>query len=277
MKKNKKSPPSFGKAELRRGEAGQVLLIVILVMVVALTVGLSVITRSITTIRTSKEEASSQKALAAAEAGIEELLKANTAVPLFTDSVSPNTTYTASSTNVLGTSLLVSGGNSVPKDDGADIWLVAHNPDGTPNLSSPWSGNLTIYWGDTPVSCNNAAVEIVVVYDPPPHKFKHFAFDPCGSRASNNNFSSASGGGSVSGKTFFHSTSVIVVTSGFVARAVPLYKNTPIGVVASIALPSQGIVIDSTGDSGGTKRKINVFKGYPQLPIQYFSYGLFSP
>ena len=57
----------------------------------------------------------------------------------------------------------------------------------------------------------------------------------------------------------------------------PLYAGSSIGVIAATALPSQGIVIDSTGDSGGTKRKINVFKGYPQLPIQYFSYGLFSP
>lgn len=265
-----------GLASPKRSEGGQVLLIIILVVAVALTVGLSVISRSITTIRTSKEEASSQKALSAAEAGIEQVLKTGVSIPIGTFS-GTDATYSATANPVSGTEVLVNGGNVVPKDEGADIWLVDHNPDNTPNLSSPWSGNLTIYWGDTAGPCNNAALEIIVAYDPPPSKFKRFVFDPCASRASNNNFSSASGGGSVSGKTFFHSTSAIVVTSGFVARVVPLYENTPIGVVASLALPSQGIVVDSTGESQGTTRKINVFKGYPQLPIQFFSYGLFSP
>lgn len=257
-------------------ERGQILLIIILITTVVLTVGLSFVSRSITTIRTSKEEASSQKALAAAEAGIEQVLKTGVNIPVGNFS-GTDVTYSATANSVSGLEVLVNGGNIVPKDEGADIWLVAHNPDNTPNLALPWSGNLTIFWGDKPVSCDNAALEIIVVYDPPPHKFKRFVFDPCASRASNNNFSAASSGGSVSGKTFSHSTSAIIVTSGFVARVVPLYENTPIGVVASLALPSQGIVIDSTGESSGTTRKIKVFKGYPQLPIQFFSYGLFSP
>jgi hypothetical protein len=247
-------------------------------MVVALTVGLSFISRSITTLRTSREEASSQKALAAAEAGIEELLKANTVTSIADPSFAQNTSYTASSTEVSGAELLIHGGNTVPKDEGADIWLVPHDANNDPILSSPWSGNLTIYWGDSTGDCNNAAIEIVVVYDALSPKQNRYTFDPCASRASNNNFSPAlTGVNVISGKTFSYLTPAISVGSGLVVRVVPLYESIPIGVIASIALPSQGIVIDSTGDSGGTKRKINVFKGYPQLPIQYFSYGLFSP
>lgn len=260
-------------------ERGQVLLIIILVMVVVLTVGLSVISRSITTLRTSREEASSQKALAAAEAGIEELLKANTATSIAEPSFAQDTSFTASSIEVSGANLLIQGGNNVLKDEGADIWLVPHNPppDETPNFSLPWTGSLTIYWGDLAVACDNPAIEVAVVSGTVSLPvLTRSAHDPCSTRRSSNNFSSGSGGGTVSGKAFFRSTT-ISVTSGFLVRVVPLYGSTPIGVIASIALPSQGIVIDSTGDSGGTKRKINVFKGYPQLPIQYFSYGLFSP
>jgi hypothetical protein len=248
-------------------------------MVVALTVGLSVISRSITTIRTSREEASSQKALAAAEAGIEQVLKTGVGIPIGTSFTGePKTTYGATPNAVSGTSILANGGNVVPKDEGADIWLVPHDANNDPILSSPWSGNLTIYWGDTSGSCNNATLEIVVVYDPSPHKFKRYAFDPCSSRVGNNNFSSAlSGVNVISGKTFSYLTPAISVSSGFIVRVVPLYRNASIGVVGSIALPSQGFIIDSTGVSQGTTRKINVFKGFPQLPIQYFSYGLFSP
>src|SRR3990167_7914471 len=57
-----------------RPPAGQILLIVVLAAVVSLTVGLSAISRTITNTRVTTEEANSQKALSAAEAGIEELL-----------------------------------------------------------------------------------------------------------------------------------------------------------------------------------------------------------
>lgn len=276
-------------------ERGQVLLVVLLVMVIVLTVGLSVASRNITNLRTSREEATSQKALAAAEAGIEQVLKTNTPIPIGTFFTGePNTTYGTTVNAVLGTALLVTGGNVVPKDEGADIWLVAHNADNTPNLSSPWSGDLTIYWGSSSDVCNSnpaintmAALEVAVVSGPVASPvLKRYTYDPCSSginRRSNNNFKAALGGGTVSGKTFSFSTpplgdpQVISVVNGFVVRVVPLYSNTPIGVIASIALPSQGSVIDSTGESQGTTRKINVFKGYPQLPIQFFVYGLFSP
>ncbi len=259
-------------------QRGQVLLIIILVMVSVLTVGLSVVSRSITNIRISRDEASSQKALSAAEAGIEQLLKTNTTTTIANPVYAPNTGYTATSNAVSGNDVLVYGGNLVPKDEGVDVWLVSHNADNTPNLSSPWNGSLQIFWGDTSGACNNAALEVVVVYDPSPYKFRRYVYDPCPGRRSTNNFSvGLAGVNIISGKSFSYLTSAIPVSSGFVVRVIPLYFSSSIAARASSALPSQGIRIDATGDSGGTKRKINVFKGYPQLPIQYFSYGLFSP
>jgi len=280
-----RNPPPL---KLRRDEGGQVLLIIILVMVVALTVGLSFISRSITTIRTSREEASSQKALSAAEAGIEQVLKTGVSITLGTFS-GTDATYNATAIPVLGTEVLVNGGNSVPKDEGADIWLVGHNIlSGDPDFSIPWAplgGNLTIFWGSSSDVCNPnpaintmAALEVVVISGSQASPIlTRFVYDPCPGRRSNNNFGPSSPGGVVNGKSFSFSAALPLITNGLVARAVPLYKSTSIGVIASIALPSQGTVIDSTGVSQGTTRKINVFKGYPQLPIQYFSYGLFSP
>lgn len=262
-------------------ERGQVLLIIILVMAAVLTVGLSVVSRSITNLRTTREEANSQKALSAAEAGIEQVLKTNIPIPTGTTLASPGdtiTTYGTTINQVSGNNILVNGGNLVSKDEGADIWLVSHNADGTPNLSSPWSGSLQIFWGDTTGACNNAALEVVVVSGPSPYSFKRYAYDPCPGRRSSNNFSVGLAGVNViSGKSFSYLTSAIPVSSGYVVRVIPLYFSSSIGARANVALPSQGVRIDSTGDSGGTKRKLLVFKGYPQLPIQYFSYGLFSP
>src|SRR3989344_9543942 len=65
---------------LPRRQAGQILLIVILVIVISSTVGLSLVSRSITSLRTSTEEAESQEALAAAEAGGERALQGNISI-----------------------------------------------------------------------------------------------------------------------------------------------------------------------------------------------------
>jgi len=57
--------------------SGQITLIALLVMVVLLTIGLAVVSRSVTDIRISKETEESARAFSAAEAGIEEALSQN--------------------------------------------------------------------------------------------------------------------------------------------------------------------------------------------------------
>lgn len=68
-----------------RKNSGQVTLLVLLVMVVLLTVGLAVVSRSVTDIRISKETEESARAFSAAEAGIEEALKHDLATLIWTD------------------------------------------------------------------------------------------------------------------------------------------------------------------------------------------------
>lgn len=259
-----------------KNEKGQALLIVVLVMVVALTVGLSVASRSITNLRTSTEEANSQKALAAAEAGVEQAIKSNA---ILTQGNFGDTTYTTNIKEVNGTNILLYGGNPVLQDNGIDVWLSKYSS--TPaNLFTTdlWSGTLTIKWGVSSDSCNNAAIEFVLIYntrsDP---KIKRFAFDPCQIRKSSNNFTAATlAQSNTSGKDFFYEAQV-PVSLGLIGRIVPLYTNTPVALVGSSALPSQGSTVTSTGTSGGTQRKVNVFQGYPEIPSEYFLYNLFSP
>src|SRR3989344_5732237 len=101
---------STHRQKLLQNQAGQVLLIVILILIIVLTVGLSIASRSITTIRTSTDEASSQKALSAAEAGIEQTIQSN--IPIATPRVLPNSaSYSTNVTAVLGTNILLHGDN----------------------------------------------------------------------------------------------------------------------------------------------------------------------
>jgi len=57
-----------------RNNSGQALLIILLIMAVALTIGLSVVSRSVTDIRISQEQEESARVFSAAEAGLESLL-----------------------------------------------------------------------------------------------------------------------------------------------------------------------------------------------------------
>jgi len=271
---------SFGK---KKSEGGQALLIIVLVMVVALTVGLSVATRSITSLRNTTEEANSAQALSAAEAGLERQLNSGTSIG--TGTFSNNTSYNTSLSLLSGAEILLNNGSPVLQDEGADLWLVEHDSDNKPRLTSPWapsppgpSQTINIYWDTN--SCNSsAALQIAVVsgsVDLP--ILTRYAYDSC---LRSNNFTSVSSGSySVGGKTFKYSTGEITITNGFIVRIIPIYADTTIGVVASTGLPNQGTVITSTGTWGtGTNqitRSLSAYQPYPSLPTGFFTYGILS-
>lgn len=266
-------------------QEGQALLAIILVMVVVLTVGLSVATRSITNLRTVNDEASSQRAFSAAEAGIEQSLKSNTGASgtFSANSASFNTTYRV----LQGAELLLNSGNIVARDEGADLWLSDY-----PSYTNTWSGRIDISWGTSSDSCQRdplantmAALEIVVISGSKAAPVtSHYVFDPCPDRASYNHFTSVTSGSSVvAGKTFAYKVSIGTVTSGLIARIVPLYANTMIAVEGFDAsglpkqFPPQGAAIDSVGSAGGTERKITIVKSYPSVPSELFPFIIFSP
>lgn len=266
----------------RNGEKGQALLIIVLVMVVALTIGLSIASKTIINLRTSTEEANSQKALAAAEAGIEQAIKnnqlgTNVASGTFTDT---KASYQTSVTAISGTSFLINGGNPVLQDNGADLWLSNYSSDPSQIFTSPWTGALTISWGNSSDPCSNSALEIIIISGTSKQSAtsKRYAFDACAARSASNHFTQVGlNQNAVLGKNFFFQTTPITISSGFLGRIIPLYTNTTVGVVGNAALPSQGTTITSTGILGTTTRKVNVFQGFPEIPSEYFPYNLFSP
>ena len=269
-------------------QKGQVLLIVVLVMIVALTVGLSLISRSITNLRTSTEEAESQKALAAAEAGIEQALESGQDIQLASfESGDVNIQYSTDVEAVDGTEFLVNGGNTVAKDDGADVWLSEYSNDDTIFTVGRTSGSLTIYWGEGTSDCQSSPQEIAALEitlftgskDNP--TIDRFTAEPCQSRKTINNFGDVQAGGSVDGVSFNWSKTIPpapgTYTNGLILRIVPVYSDAKIGIKASTALPLQGNLITSTGEAGKTHRKINVFQGHPRIPAELLPYAIFSP
>lgn len=254
---------------------GQVLLIVVLTMVVALTVGLSIASRTISNLKFSKQNEESQRAFSAAEAGIEQALKQVENQSLQSTLQENNSSYTTTATVQSGTSFLLNGGGIVDQDVGTDVFLASY-----PTYSPPLAQTtVTLYWNtENQNSClksatTQAALEVVVLSGTTSSPtLSKYIYDPC-SRISN---TSANGGqGTIGDITFVHSA-VISVTNGLLMKVIPIYNSTKIGVSSTVALPSQGSVISSVGTSGETVRKVVYFSSFPQLPLELFPYSLIS-
>lgn len=287
------------KHKMPHAYRGQTLLIVVLVMVVALTVGLSLILRSITNLRVATEEEDSQRAFSAAEAGIEQALK--TGIGFSNKTLDNNATIKdVTVLQLSGAEFLINSGNPIEKDDSTDLWLVDHSTDGSLNYSSGWQqltndAKLTINWGTTADGCVNAALEVIVLSGTQNAPIsKRYAWDPCTTRQSQNKFSSLDpstevGSFTVGGKNFTFRKTITITSSskGILVRLNPLYYRTPIGVkgcdlsvtppnAACNNLPSQGKIVEATGISSNAVRKVTFFQGYSKVPAEFFQHAIFS-
>lgn len=262
-------------------QRGQALIVVVLIIVVTLTVGLSVALRTTTNLRISSENESSERAFSAAEAGIEQALVTGSSIS--ETSLANNTTYETSVSNLSGGSFNLNNGSQVLKDEPVDLWLSIY-----PSYASSWSGNMTINWGDASDTCSpvesgnsQAALEVTVISGTVGNPtVSSYHLDPCASRSSNNNFEYVSTpGATIDGRAYARSKT-IPVSSGLIARIIPLYAGTFVGVQKGALdsdFPSQGTIITSTGTSDSATRKIVSFRAHPKLPTELFPFVFFSP
>jgi hypothetical protein len=287
---------------LLSNNSGQALLIIVLVMVVALTVGLAIATRTIINLRNTSDQAGSQKALAAAEAGIEQALKNNTAPGetinnSFTSTgTSNNTSFTTTVSAESGASkFLLNSGQEIAQNNATYIWVTPYDSNPANSFTQTWSGRITLYWGGdgTCLSSGIAALEVAVIYGPvgcsgaackASPMLKRYALDPCSSSTRGGNYFTAVTNPDTStfpGTNIAYSYQIdLSAVPVLLIRVNPVYASTVIGVsgAGGAALPDQGKLIISTGTSGkNITRKITVFEGYPEVPAEFFPYNLFEP
>lgn len=250
------------------------LLVVVLTMIVALTVGLSVVSRTITNLKLSRQNEESQRAFQAAEAGIEQALQSASGSSNLT--FSNNATFSTTVTNPLGTEFLLNAGQSLEQDVGLDVWLSDY-----PTYANPVSSSVTVYWGTSEQqSCSSsdgssvrAALELVVLSgNASSPSLSKYVYDAC-SRITG--ASTPGAGGTIDGINFSYAAT-IPVTSGLIMRVIPVYNSARVAVASSVSLPSQGKLVESTGESGDTIRKIQYFSSNPQVPLEIFPYSLLS-
>ncbi len=76
------------------------------------------------------------------------------------------------------------------------------------------------------------------------------------------------------------------IKNALVMKIIPIFNSTVIGLQSNgivgspelppVAFPPQGSVVESTGTSGDTIRKVVYYQSYPQLPLEVFPYSLLS-
>lgn len=272
-----------------RNQKGQALLIIVLVMVVALTIGLSVASRTITNLRNTQEQANSQKALSSAEAGVEQAIKSNATVgQTLSGNLSTTTSYTTTITQAGSgtTPFLLNAGNIVPKNDAIYVWLNPYATQSAQLWPASWStksynGTLSIYWGSSTDPCANGAIEAIVITkasSAPSPTATRYVYDSCAARQSVNHFSApTSSVNTISGTTTRYRAD-IAITNGILGRVNPYYSDVNIALSGSSPLPSQGTVITSVGTAqNSTQRQVRVYQGFPEIPPEFFPFILFSP
>lgn len=274
-----------------RNEKGQVIVILLLVMVVGLTVGLSVVSRSLLNVKQSALTEESSRAFTAAEAGIEVALESGMPGNEIGGDVGDSKYSCTKTVQGEGKEYVF---YNLEKDKVAQLYFT-NAGDVETKLPGPAVSNIRLLWGsNASISSVTPALEVNLIYknkvDSSYHLAK-FALDPNSTRG--NSFCStcvASGKQTIStsvGDVDFYFGADIDVSSfntdpNFLifGRFRFLYNQDPsnLGIVATGGnLPSQGSVIDCLGTVAqtGVSRRIKVFENYPAVP-EVFDYVLFN-
>ncbi len=244
-----------------KDQKGQVLLITIMLLATAITVVLSLSFKSTTEIQTAKLEEEAQKALAAAEAGIERALREGAVSFDLGNIAVTSSEQTVSSTSFV-TPLLY-------KDEQYSFYLADY-PGLTTNY---WWGNLTVYLGSETICPAVAAVELTFVKSD--NSLERFLIDPCDLISSDESEIGTTEGGSLEGVNFAHKTSSAISVANMKLLVIrSLFTATKIGIQGSTNLPKQGKVIVSEAkpksSNVGVTKKVQLFQSYPQIPSEFF-------
>lgn len=274
--------------------SGQALLLVLLSMSVVLTIVLSILARSTVDIGVSTRSEEAVRAFSAAEAGIERALVVGSNSGEIGDArfEAGVTDYAQGLSEFVLPSSLYSG-------ESATVWFVSHDANG--NLSCAGSENpcftgryLQVCWGkeNTPDNTDKTpAIEVSIIYLKSAGVYTtaqiaREVVDPNDARNDTNSFSDDAGGTcEIDNQKFaFNKTidfgsgglkllpaSIYTQPNGLQLARISLLYNTdmghPVAVhVPSGILPAQGVIIESSGVSGASTRKVEVVRGFKELP-----------
>lgn len=264
---------------MKRNKKGQIALIVLLVLVIMLTVGLAVVSRTVTEIKVSEHEKEAVRAFSAAEAGIEEVLRnVSTYVGATNRAIDVGVGEAKITTYVTVSEITNNVETEIKKNASTKIDL---------NGASSGLTQLTIYWvknnddENPPGPCSEsntpASLEIIVYKKDSSNNYstRRYAYNACSDLNDDNGFDTATTV-DYSGLLRRAEVTPIVVGQDMLVSIRALYRKTTVRVVGNVDLPLQQYRITSRAvGTGGEAKAVEVQRTISALP-EIFDYALFS-
>jgi len=253
--------------KLKRLYRGQALVIVLLIVGVGLTVGLAIISRSVTEVNVTTVQEESARALEAAEAGVEQAFGGLIAGSGGTGTLpSSNATFNVANSNI-GAGTVYEVPFVVDQGDAATVDMTGYS-----------GNNVRICWGK---NSEQTGVEVILYFDPGSGLISsgRGGYDPQGRW---NFMVSDTGNCGTMGYTYSKlvDLSELGMTSGtpLFLRIRPVFNSTPVRlavVAVGSSFPVQGTEIQSTGQAGNASQRIKATAANPDLPA-IFDNAVFS-
>lgn len=262
------------KQKSLHGQAGQVVLITLLVLTIATTVALSLVSRTTTDTTITNQVEESSRAFSAAEAGIEEALITGVGSDGVKVLSGGGASYQVTVASIGGVTGIFEFPKKVIRGNTETLWLVNHSSGVLVEAPTYTAPSIGICWSE---ESTTPALIVTLLYKESSngsYRTAKAAFDPDPARATTNNFSSAytpGGCGPTTGTEYkvtltFNSldASINAATDTLIAlRLRPVYSDAKVGIDAgATVLPVQGNKIDSVGTVNGANRKIIVYQQY---------------
>lgn len=250
----------------KKNRKGQVLLITVMLLATVITVVMTIAFNSTTETQVTKLEEDSQRALAAAEAGIDSVIKQSVgaSVPIgslgnfSTQGISGNAQVVAVSKPTFITPLL-------QKDEQYTFYLSDY-----PTFANPFTGDLNLYFNSEAAQC--PSIEVLIVTST--YSQERYAFNTCASTIINAPLAS-NVPTQIDTVTFQWKTPTpITITNGIVAFVKVYGGKTKLGFKDELggSLPSQGKMIESEArTTSGVVKQVQLFQSFPQIPSNFFT------
>lgn len=249
-----------------KNRKGQVLLIAVMLLATVITVVMTIAFNSTTETQVARLEADSQKALAAAEAGIEAVIKqAVNSTPVDISTLGQFSDQKISgNAQVVGLSHAFFVTPLLQKDEQYTLYLSDY-----PGFGNPWSGDLDIYSVSESGEC--PSIEVVIITNT--NTLERSTFNTCASIINGAITSSNPGTTTQIDEVNFEwkIPTPLTITTGRVAFIKVLNGRTKLGFQSATTLPIQGKTVESEARTeSGVVKKVQLFQSFPQLPSNFF-------
>lgn len=269
-----------------KNNKGQALLIIIMLLATVVTIVMAVVYKSTTNTQLTKLEEESNKALVAAEAGLEASMRKNSATYTFTslgltgypgidlDNSNVNVAVDTASTTFVSPLILT--------DDQYTFYMVDFDTESQTFGANYYNGDLTVYFASETtdaasdcVSRNLPALEVVNIKSD--NSMEKKLIEPCSNginylTGTNIILTVVNSPKTISGTNFSYQANLGSVSDTKLIIVRVLFAGTKIGIESSTpSLKPQGRTLTAQAKAiSGVVKKVQLFQSYPQIPADFF-------